>query len=178
MSDAQQICDYFGRCLSEINSHIYEMSSKHPENSGMATTVVLAAVKGSVMYVVNVGDSRAYILRNGELTQLTEDHTLVNMLLKDGSITPEEAKNHPNRNTITRAIGAEAGLKPDFFRIEIADGDVVILCTDGLYSELDPATMVSIIENGGTMQETCRKLVDKANRLGGRDNITVVCLRF
>ncbi len=177
-SGEEEVIKYFLRCLRAVNTEIYESAHKHMENSGMATTLVMAYITGDIAYIVNVGDSRGYVCRGGEMTQITEDHTYVNSLLKEGIITEEEAKNHKEKNKITRAIGGEPGIEPDFFRIEIKPDDRILLCTDGLYGEVDDASIGKILSDEKyTMQEACAKLVDLANRRGGRDNITAVAIR-
>jgi protein phosphatase len=178
LKDEEAVIAYFLECLKGVNAEIYESAQKFKENAGMATTVVIAYVPGDVAYVVNVGDSRGYVCRNGEMTQITEDHTYVNTLVKRGIITPEEAKNHKEKNKITRALGGEATIEPDFFKIEIKQGDVILLCSDGLYGEVDDASMAKVLsDKGSSMSAACAKLVTIANRHGGRDNITVVALR-
>ena len=176
--DEEKLQSYFLHCLSQVNETIYEMAHKYPENLGMATTIVMAFLTERVAYVINVGDSRAYICRNGKLSQITEDHTYINALLKSGAITPDEARVHPQRNMITRALGGDLTIEPDFFRIEIQDGDILLLCTDGLHGEVEDEAICAILSEGLPMSEICGKLVMKANRSGGRDNITVVCLKI
>ena len=171
------VVDYFTDCLSKVNREIYELSLLSPENKGMATTITIAYITGGEAHIVNIGDSRAYHFRNGVLAQITEDHTYVNTLIKKGAITKEEAQHHEKKNIITRAIGGDITTLPDFFCIGIDEGDIILLCTDGLHGEIEDEGICGIIAEGGSMAETCSNLVNKANRRGGRDNITVVCLR-
>ena len=170
--------EYLLACLSEINQVIYDLANKYPENAGMATTIVIAVLAEAHAYIMNIGDSRAYIYRNEKIRQITEDHTYINTLVKLGIITPEEARVHPKRNMITKALGGERDIAPDFFGLEIQEGDILLICTDGLHGELTDDTISAILSEGLSMPETCGKLITKANRSGGRDNITVVCLKI
>ena len=174
----QKIKDYFEKCLEKINKDIYTLSKIQPENEGMATTITIAYIVDGDLYVVNVGDSRAYLYRDGILTQITEDHTYVNALLQKGIITKEEALAHEKKNIITKAIGGEEFTKPDFFRTSALKDDIVVLCTDGLHGEISDEVISKIIENGESMQDICISLANKANQCGGRDNITVICLKI
>lgn len=175
--DNQRVYEYFSRCLDLVNDEIYQLGIKHRENKGMATTVVIACIRMDTAYVVNVGDSRAYLFRDGTLSQITEDHTYVNELLRNGVITTEEAENHSQKNVITRALGAEPAVHADFFQTELEENDILMLCSDGLYGEVDEQKLIEILDGEGTMSSTCSRLVDEAIRCGGRDNITVICLK-
>lgn len=174
----EEIRDYFIRCLSLVNEEIYQMGQKHKENKGMATTVVIAYIREDTAYVVNVGDSRAYLFRNSSLSQITVDHTYVNELLRNGVITEEEAENHAQKNVITRAAGAEPYVKADFFQTKLEKDDILMLCSDGLYGEVDEQKLTEILDKKNTMSGTCTRLVEEALRCGGRDNITVICLKI
>ena len=172
------IYDYFRQCLEDVNKNVYDMSKRSPENTGMATTVTIAYLEGDNAHVVNVGDSRAYLYSSGILTQITEDHTYVNALIKEGAITKEEAQFHAKKNVITRAVGGEAVISPDFFSVEVKPGDILVLCTDGLYGEIGDENINRLLTSGGSMEEICTNLVNKANQCGGHDNITVICLKL
>jgi len=176
--DATGIKNYFAKCIEKVNKSVYDLSMLQPENMGMATTVTIAYVDESNAYITNVGDSRAYLYSKGALTQITEDHTYVNALIRKGIITKEEAQFHEKKNIITKAIGGEALASPDFFFVSIAPGDVLILCTDGLHGEIGDDVISKIVAAGASMTETCTNLVNKANQCGGRDNITVICLKI
>lgn len=173
----EEICSYFLDCISDINQKVYKMGHECAENRGMATTLVLAYLRGDKAYIMNVGDSRAYLLRNNELQQITEDHTYVNELVRSGVITREEAETHSQRNVITRAIGAEPFVKTDFYRTSVEEGDILMLCSDGLYGEVEENALIEILNENETMSQICNLLVDAAIESGGRDNITVVCLK-
>ncbi|MDR3294515.1 MAG: Stp1/IreP family PP2C-type Ser/Thr phosphatase [Clostridiales Family XIII bacterium] len=170
------LMEYFLRCLREINAEILAVSAAEPSNAGMATTAVLAHVFENRLYVVNVGDSRAYMVRNGGISQITVDHTTVNRLVYTGELTEEEARVHPRKNEITRALGAESEILPDFFVTEIRQGDRILLCTDGLHGELGDDEICGIVAGNPDLNEACKNLVDRANAKGGKDNITVICL--
>lgn len=180
ISDADNkyaIANYFQNCLDVVNHEIFRLSHTYEENSGMATTVVVVYATNGKAYIVNVGDSRAYLYRNRSLTQLTEDHTYVNTLVKAGILSKEQAENDERKNVITKALGAEPTVEPDFFQLEVAENDVFIICTDGLYDEVGNAEMIEILEDKKLMPDACAELINRANKNGGRDNITVICLK-
>ncbi|MDD6043922.1 MAG: Stp1/IreP family PP2C-type Ser/Thr phosphatase [Eubacteriaceae bacterium] len=177
-ADAEDIRKYFELCMARANLAVLQKSQKIPKNKGMATTVVTAYIDKNCAHITNIGDSRAYLLRNGKLNQITEDHTYVNTLLKAGIISEEEALNHENRNMITRAIGADSMVDVDVFDVTIQAGDMILLCTDGLYGEVPEQEIISIMESEETTNDICNSLVDSANLHGGRDNITMVVLRI
>lgn len=175
--DKYKIVNYFKDCLDVANGEIYRMSNQYAANRGMATTVVVVYAEHGKAYVSNVGDSRAYLYRNGQLTQLTDDHTYVNTLVKAGLLSPEEAEYDERKNVITKALGAEPGVEPDFFQVDILENDIIIMCTDGLYDEVSEDEIIDVLEEGMTMSATCAELVSRANENGGHDNITVISLR-
>ncbi|MGI6748650.1 MAG: Stp1/IreP family PP2C-type Ser/Thr phosphatase [Anaerovoracaceae bacterium] len=176
--DEAEIQKYFLDCMNKVNKIIYDMAKQSNENAGMATTVVLLYLVGNYAYVVNVGDSRAYVCRDLKISQITEDHTFVNELLKGGSITKAQAEYHPNKNMITRALGGDKIILPDFYRFETYKNDIIILCTDGLYSELSTDEICHMASKSNAMCELSRDLVQRANQYGGNDNITVICLKI
>jgi protein phosphatase len=166
---------YFSRCFQKVNAEIMALAASEPDYASMATTAVLCYFEPETLYVVNVGDSRAYILREGVLTQLTEDHTYVNDLIRAGTLTRGEARIHPKKNIITRAIGSAKSIEPDFFRFDLHPGDRVLLSTDGLHGEVSDDEIARILALDEAPNELCRLLVKAANEKGGNDNITVVC---
>lgn len=176
-ADFDQLCDLFKECVDEVNRAVFATAREFEESRGMATTLVICFIREDKAYFVNIGDSRAYIKRGGELIQVTQDHSYVNTLLKMGVITRDEAIGHERGNIITRAIGAEASVEADYYQQDLADGDVILLCTDGLHNEVSEEEMINIIDESGSMKELAPALVGKANEAGGKDNITVVCLR-
>ena len=174
----EQICAEIFTALKKANFRVYDMAQRFPSNRGMATTMVVACIRGKDVFFANVGDSRAYLYERGTLNQLSEDHTYVNALLKAGVISEEEAENHADKNMITKAVGAERYIEPDFYHIELNEEACLMLCTDGLYGEVPDRDMAKLFNKGLSMTETCEKLVEMANKNGGHDNITVICIRF
>jgi len=170
-----------GRCLEQAllegNRKICESTEAHSEWRGMGTTIVAAVAVGNRLVIGHVGDSRAYLLRNGDLTQLTSDHSLVNEQVKMGLITSEEAQRHPHRNIVTRALGNQPRVAVDLLEETVQAGDLILLCSDGLNSMLDHAEIREALHSHRNVPQTaCRALVDRANARGGEDNITVVVL--
>ena len=169
---------YFSAAIKDANFTVLESSQRFAENRGMATTMVITYIQKNKMYVMNVGDSRAYVFRKGRLTQITEDHTYVNSLVKAGVITKEEAEYHENKNMITRAVGADYRVDPDFFVTQIKKDDIILMCTDGLYGEVSKKEIIAKLSEGKSMGDTCFDLIDMANKHGGNDNITIICLKI
>ena len=145
---------------------------------GMATTLIILYIEKNMAHVLNVGDSRVYLIRNGVMNQITEDHTFVNTLVKRGIISEAEAKTHPDRNMITKAIGADRTIEPDFYTFGIKENDVILMCTDGLYNEVSSETIIAMASEENDMRKLCSDLVDRANSHGGGDNITVVSVKI
>lgn len=162
--------------LKSENETILKTADRFPDLNGMGTTIVLAfAFKNSAL-IAHLGDSRAYNYGDGKFTQLTEDHSLVNELVKMGQITKEQAKHHPQKNIITQALGVSSTIDPEFCDINFHDNDILLLCTDGLTNSLsDPQIQQILATRDLSLQDRCNKLINEANRLGGGDNITV-CL--
>lgn len=178
VKDDEELKTYFLELLESVNDQIAENAHQSRVTVGMATTAVMLHLAGDKAYVINVGDSRVYLQRDGMLHQITEDHTLVNELLKKGMITKEEAEVHPEKNMITRALGGKGRLHPDFYQFETADEDWILLCTDGLYNELTDEEISKILEEATDVDLVASALVDRANAKGGRDNITVVGVKI
>ena len=178
IEDEELLKAYFLECMRNVNRSIYQTARQSTENTGMATTVVMLHLTNGSAYFVNIGDSRAYICRDGQIMQVTEDHTYVNELVKDGSITKEQAEIHPQKNMITRALGGEERILPDFYRLETLKNDVIILCSDGLYGELSVEEIGGMAAAASSMSTLSKNLVHRANQNGGNDNITVICLKI
>ena len=155
------------------NIEIYDMALKNPELKGMGTTAVIAVAQNDRVIIAHVGDSRAYLVSDG-LTQLTRDHSVVQSLIESGKITAEDAKVHPRKNIITRALGAEENVIIDITDVELKDNEAILLCTDGLSNYVVEQDIFEIIQKSGA--EVAQKLVDAANKAGGGDNITVLLL--
>jgi PPM family protein phosphatase len=162
---------------SEANRRIYELASSDSSRSGMGTTLTGAFVSDDEVSIVHVGDSRAYLFREGQLRQLTRDHSLVEELRRRGQLTVEEAEEHPQRSIITRALGPEAQVEVDVHSHQAKSGDVFLLCSDGLTSMVREERLHEILAEGESLRTAVDGLVEEANRMGGRDNITVVLFR-
>jgi protein phosphatase len=160
------------------NSHIHELSHANAEQAGMGTTLTAVYVGEQDVAVAHVGDSRAYCLRDGELLRLTDDHSLVDELVRQGRLTPEEAVDHPQRSVITRALGPEVEVEVDTRSFRGRDGDVYLLCSDGLTTMVDEAQLAAVLLAHPRLSDAGEALIAAANEAGGRDNITVVLLRL
>jgi PPM family protein phosphatase len=161
--------------IAEANRRVFMRASEDREASGMGTTMTVALVEDDRVAFGHVGDSRAYLIRDGRLEQLTDDHSLVAELVRSGKLTPEEAETHPQRSVITRALGTEADVDVDTFSVPVEPGDLFLLCSDGLTSMVDDQTILDAVEkNRDDLEEAAKALVNAANRGGGEDNITVI----
>jgi serine/threonine protein phosphatase PrpC len=161
--------------IREANRRVHERSNTDPATSGMGTTMTVALVERDGVVIGHVGDSRAYLVRDGSIEQLTEDHSLVNELLKSGRLSPAEADVHPQRSVITRAVGTDPEVDVDAFTVDARAGDVFLLCSDGLTDMVtDAGILDAVAENRDDLDRATKTLVSAANRGGGEDNITVV----
>jgi PPM family protein phosphatase len=166
------------RILRVANRRIYDLAVTDDSHRGMGTTVTAAKVTGDEVSLGHVGDSRAYRLRDGELEQLTRDHSLVAELERSGQITPEAAEHHPQRSIITRALGPEPDVQVDTYTIPGRPGDIYLICSDGLTSMISDDELASILRSADSLDEAADSLVRAANQSGGKDNITVVLFRL
>jgi protein phosphatase len=161
--------------IQEANRRVYQRSAEDAAVSGMGTTMTVALVEDGTVTFGHVGDSRAYLIRDGKLEQLTEDHSLVAELVRSGQLSPEEAEIHPQRSVITRALGSDPDVDVDTFSIPAQEGDLFMLCSDGLTSMLDDERILETVEkNRSDLRRTAKALISAANKRGGEDNITVV----
>ncbi|MDD3882206.1 MAG: Stp1/IreP family PP2C-type Ser/Thr phosphatase [Eubacteriales bacterium] len=160
---------------NEANTRIFKSSCEHKEQSGMGTTLTILWDKGDSFILGHIGDSRAYLLRDHVFTQMTEDHSVVGELLKAGRITAEQAKTHPYRNVITRAVGTDKEIETDIRIVEKKPCDVWLLCSDGLSGNIDDTEMQSVLETE-SIEHAAEKLLQMSLAAGGRDNITLVLL--
>ena len=158
--------------ISSANLELFDMSKKNEEYNGMGTTLVAAHVKGNNAVICNVGDSRAYLI-NESISQITKDHSVVQSLIESGKITVEDAKAHPRKNVITRALGAEENVIPDIFEQILKSGEFLLFCTDGLSNFVEPEFIFDTVKNS-KVDDITEILVNKANSNGGGDNITAV----
>lgn len=162
------------RAVEAANLNVLRAPSDGIGREGMGTTLTAAMVEGERLLIAQVGDSRAYLLHEGELQQLTRDHSLMMDLIEAGQITPEQARVHPNRSVITRAIGSDPNMKPDIYELNIASGDRLLLCSDGLSTMLEDDEIQSVMRHTPDPQQCASNLVDAALQAGGYDNVTVV----
>jgi serine/threonine protein phosphatase PrpC len=165
--------------IQEANRRIFDRASTDPSASGMGTTMTVALVEGMTVAIGHVGDSRAYLVRGEQMEQLTEDHSLVNELLKSGKLSEEEAQIHPQRSVITRAVGTDPDVDVDGFTIEAEEDDVFLICSDGLSDMVEDETILELLHtNREDLEKAVKALVAAANRGGGEDNITAVAFRI
>jgi len=160
------------------HDHVLRAISRDGSLYGMGTTVVGMLLGGNVAAVAHVGDSRAYRLRNGRLDQLTQDHTWVNEQVIAGFLSKEQARSHPLKNVVTRALGGESDVLVDVRELEVRPGDIFLLCSDGLTGMLSDADIRDRLDSGSSLHEICRRLVNDSNARGGIDNVTVVLLEI
>ena len=168
--------EILGCAIREANSHIRRMASENERLSGMGTTVVAATLQGGVLEVANVGDSRLYIANQREIRQITRDHSLVEEMVRMGGIDRLAARNHPDKNIITRAIGAMDTVEADFFQVDLLRGDMILLCSDGLTNMLEDEEIRKIVSAATELSEKGKALVGAANDNGGKDNIAVILI--
>ena len=165
--------------VQEANRRVHQRSLEDPNTSGMGTTLTVAALEEGVVSIGHVGDSRAYLVRDGNLEQLTEDHSLVGELMRTGKLSAEEAVSHPQRSMITRALGTDPNVDVDIFSVEPRVGDLFLLCSDGLTSMVEDREILRLVgEKRGDLDGLVKALIKAANKGGGEDNITVVAFEI
>ena len=174
----EDIKDIIKESIYEANDKIYIKSTEDERYSGMGTTVTLAYVLNEKIFIGHVGDSRAYLLSNGILSQITEDHSLVEELIRNGSISREEAKHHPQRNIITRAVGTSNEIRADIITKYKSKDDILLLCTDGLINIVDDEQIKKSLFINECIQKACEELVSISNDRGGFDNVTILAVKF
>jgi protein phosphatase len=178
-SDGLQGLERIDALIQEANRRIYDRASTDPAASGMGTTMTVALVEEMTVAIGHVGDSRAYLVRGEQMEQLTDDHSLVNELLKSGRLSEEEAHVHPQRSVITRAVGTDPDVDVDGFTIEGEEGDVFLLCSDGLTDMVSDEEILELVHSHrDDLDKAVKALVTAANRGGGEDNITAVAFRI
>jgi len=165
--------------VQEAHHHVTDAVAKDQDLKGMGTTVVVASHQDNSdrLVICHVGDSRAYLFREGRIQVLTNDHSWVHEQISAGLLTEESARSHPLKNVVTQALGGSTEPQADIFELSMLDGDIVMLCSDGLNSMLADSQIESLLNRGGTLEETAERLVVVANESGGNDNITVVLLK-
>lgn len=174
-SDSKMPLSIFKEAVIKTNRVVYE-AGQDPAYQGMASTLVGVTIIDNTAYVVNVGDSRAYVIGQDDITQITWDHSYVAELVREGQISKDEARFHKKNNVITRAIGAEMSVRPDFFQVTLEDDEILLICTDGLYNMVSDMTIKSVVNSRNSLKAKAERLVDLANEAGGKDNIAVVLI--
>ena len=166
--------------IRQVNEKLLKEAAAEPEYEGMGTTFVAACIQNGNLFVLNIGDSRLYLLNEkGTIRQITQDHSLVEEKIQRGELERKDAKNHPEKNVITRALGAMDQVIPDFFEVEREAGDYVLLCSDGLTNMVEDVTIKEIIlQADASLEEKAGKLIEMANENGGRDNISLVLVHI
>ena len=175
LGDKASTVKWLRKEIEDINNEIFEYTSTHPESKGMGSTLVLAIYSKEYLLFGNIGDSSGFVFKDNELFKITKDHTLVNLLVKNGELTPEEAKNHPKKNILMRALGANNPIEIDIFDVE-DEIEGIVLCSDGLTAMLNNTQIEKVLLQEGPLEEKVIKLIRKANIRGGTDNISVACL--
>ena len=167
--------NWLQEAFSEINALIYKYTEDHPESKGMGTTLVTAILTEEFLLFGNIGDSSGFVIKNDRLHKITVDHTLVNLLVKSGELTEEEAKDHPRKNVLMKALGAVTNVEMDIFDVE-TDIDGIVLCSDGLTNMLDDEQIIKVLKDDLTIEEKLQKLICKCNNRGVNDNISIAYL--
>ncbi len=173
--DTKSIRNLLISSITTANSVIYDMALSSADLIGMGTTCVIALVSNNMLYAVNVGDSRLYVI-NHEIRQITKDHTVVMNMYENGEITKEEIKNHPRRNYITKAVGVEINIEPDYFELELTENSAILLCTDGLSNYCDESDMFDVSKKY-IPEKVTSQLIKLALNNGGNDNITIAYIK-
>lgn len=166
-----------GAAIHTANDAVAAKAKSSRDLEGMGTTVVAAVVQGEYLYIANVGDSRLYLI-DREIEQITRDHSLVEEMIRVGELKREDARKHPDRNVITRAVGVHTPVKIDFFDVKLERGDIILLCSDGLTNMVEDPEILRIVRKSSSLKEAAQKLVNEANKNGGKDNISVVLAEF
>ncbi|MDD4189200.1 MAG: Stp1/IreP family PP2C-type Ser/Thr phosphatase [Eubacteriales bacterium] len=169
---------FITKTMNEANALIYEKAQEDIAHIGMGTTMIMAIVGKDEISIGNVGDSRVYLIRGEEIKKITTDHSLIEELVNSGAITKAEAENHPSKNIITKALGSCSEVLADIYNFKTETGDKVLLCTDGLTNMVRENEIYSIMKETENPEESCRKLIEKANEYGGEDNITAIAVYF
>ena len=171
----EEAVNWLKETVSEANALIYKYTEENPDSTGMGTTLVVSIVTKDFLLFGNIGDSSGYIVKDKILQKITTDHTLVNLLVKSGELTAEEAKEHPRKNVLMKALGANVNVEMDIFNVE-TDVDAIFLCSDGLTNMLDDNQIVKVLNDNLSAEEKMEKLIYKSNNRGGNDNISVAYL--
>ena len=163
----------FEEAVIAANNVVYKKAKENIEFEGMGTTMVACTLQDNTLYVANIGDSRLYLI-DDSIKQITNDHSLVEEMVKNGNITESEARIHPRKNVITRALGIDESVRADYFEINVKESDMILMCSDGLSNMIEDEDMEYIIKHSSSLENAVENLVIKANENGGNDNITVI----
>lgn len=178
LKDENRLTSIIENSIIEANSEIYKFSKELETLLGMGTTITLAYILKEYLYIGHVGDSRAYIISDGGISQITEDHSLVNELVKNGSITIEESKTHPQRNMITRAVGTSNEIEVDVIKRHYNSNDILLICSDGLSNMVSDQEILKTFNKIPIIKKACKELINKAKDNGGKDNITIIAVKL
>ena len=174
----RNISEYLTAALDEANNAVYNAALSDNNLHGMGTTLVAALIADSTAYIINVGDSRAYLVYDNKIIQITKDHSYVQFLVDSGKIEPEEAKNHPQKNIITRSVGVESEVHADIFKVALQNGQFILLCTDGLSNTVSDSEICGCLMKNIPIKEKASALIDLAKLNGSSDNITTLIVRY
>lgn len=177
ISNELDVTTFIEETLKLSNKEIYKMGKSNIEYNGMGTTITIGCIKDDKLYIGHIGDSRAYIINKQKFMQITQDHSLVAELVKNGSISEDEATNHPQKNVITRALGTDIDVKVDISEYKLERNDIILLCTDGLTNMVSENIIKEIIMSCDDLQKACETLIENANKNGGKDNSTVMLIK-
>lgn len=172
-ADNNSIRNLIFSSISAANSIVFEKSLNNSDKVGMGTTCVCSLIKNDIAYIASVGDSRAYLISDNTISQITNDHTYVRILYEQGKITEEELKNHPQKNVITKAVGIDERIEPDYFEINLPKKSVILICTDGLSNYCSDELICKIVSDSNNLELAASELITYAIDKGGKDNITV-----
>ncbi len=176
--EQSEVVEMLVRAVKNANRAVYEQSKVSTDFDGMGTTLVSIFLQERDAYILNVGDSRCYYVEGDNISQVTEDHSVVGLMVARGQITEEQARNHPNKNLITRAVGTEPDVECDCFYLQMDRGESLLLCSDGLSNMVTKPEILYEVTHGGDGQETCRRLIEIAKKRGAPDNVTVMLLQY
>ncbi len=176
VGNKEDAINFLKEIVSEANMLIYKYTENNPESSGMGTTIVMALITKEFLLFGNIGDSSGFVIKNKKIYKITNDHTLVNLLVASGELTKEQAQHHPRKNVLMRALGASISVEMDVFDVE-TDIDGILLCSDGLTNMLDETSIEAVLDSDMDIDSKTQKLINKANNRGGTDNISVAYLQ-
>lgn len=175
--NTSSIQEFLEKTVLKANEEIYQYALRNLNGVGTGTTLTAGLLHNGKLTIAHIGDSRFYLLRNGEIEKLTRDHSFVGELVERGILDAEEASKHPLRNQITRALGYEKQIQIDFYEITVQSGDIWLFCTDGLTLKVTPDELLSMLSDGSDLDDTLKNMIALANQRGGEDNITAIAVR-